>query len=116
MGALRWKRHIQSFLLERHPLVFDGLEQLIEGGDKLVDPLFLELAGDLLVADPNSLECRQSCPGFREVLFSGEARVSMVAEALQCLERHRVHGIGGDQLLDVQDITVGRILRAGTGP
>ena len=41
---------------------------------------------------------------------------SVVLEGLDRLERHRVHGVWADQLVDVEDVAVGRVLRRGRRP
>ena len=47
---------------------------------------------------------------------SGSARLAVVAERGERLGRHRVDRVGADQLLDVEDVAVVRVLRAGARP
>ena len=50
--------------------------------------------------------------------IGGQRRLddAVVLERLERLHRHRVHGLGADQLFDVEHVAVLRVLRAGRAP
>ncbi len=75
-----------------------------------------QLLSDLVVVDPDVLECSQGCPGLWDILLDGEAHPAMIAEAFECFEWHGIHRVRADQFLDIEHITVGWILCACASP
>ena len=51
-----------------------------------------------------------------DALLQAGARPAVVAEGIHGRRRHGVDRVGADQLLDVEDVAIGRVLGAGAGP
>jgi hypothetical protein len=94
----------------------DRLQELREGLDELLQPVGQEVVRDLGQGNPGFLELVEDLHGVGHFGFQAGPGPAVVAERVQGLGRHRVHGLGADQLLDVDHVAVVRVLGAGAGP
>ena len=92
------------------------LQQLREGVAELLDPVLQEVVRDLREGDPRLVQRRERGPRSRRVLLEAGPRAAVIAERGEGVRRHRVHGVGADQLLDVEDVRVARVLGARARP
>ena len=99
------------------PLGLDARDQLVERVGELLHALALERRDDVVVVDAGRGELGEQLLGLRDALeHRVAAHLAVVAEGLERLGRHRVDGVGADQLLDVHHVAVGRVLGRGRGP
>ncbi len=92
------------------------LEELVPGGDELLDTLLLEHARS---------RRRSRCRAPRGLHVAGPRRrsggpgrryIAVVGDGVQGRLGHRVHGVLGDEVVDVHGVAVGGVLDAGRGP
>ena len=75
-------------------------------------PSSLERLDDVVVVDAGLRELHEQLVRLVDVLDDGvAANLAVVLKRLDRLERHRVHGVRPDQLLDVDHVAVVRVLR-----
>ena len=99
---------------DRLALDVDALQQLLHRLDELVDAFAQQLVGDVDHVDAGVGQRLQDGGG---VLAGGVAAdLRVVAGRQQRGHRHRVDGVGPDELLDVHHVAIGRVLDAGRGP
>ena len=67
-----------------------------------------QLVGDAAHRDAEGLEGREAGAFRGEVGVRGAADDAVVAEGDERRRRHRVHGLGGDERLDVDDVAIAR--------
>src|SRR5688500_9925935 len=92
---------------ELRPLRPDPVQQLLEGVGELLHALRLERLDDVVVVDARLGELLEQPPRLVEALRERlPADLAVVLEGLDRLERHRVHRLGADQLLDVEHVAV----------
>src|ERR671931_971536 len=94
----------------------DAVEELREGVGELLDAFLLEDADDVVVVDARFRELLEEPSGLVDPPLQGQRDLAVVLEGLDRLFRHRVHGLGADELLDVHHVSIGRVLRGGRGP
>ena len=95
----------------------DAVEQGAEVGGEGVEPLCEQLVGGAPDVDAGAGEARHHLVRLRHCALVDAARgVPVVGEREERGLRHRVDGVGGDQLVDVEHIGIGRVLRACRGP
>ena len=95
-------------------LLLDPREERVHRVLELLDPLGQELVGDLLHVDPGVGQGGQGrC---RIGLGRRPGDLEMVRAGVQGGHRHRVDGVGPDELLDVLGVRVGGILGSGGRP
>ena len=97
-------------------VLFDRLEELVEGVGEELDAIGSELVGHLFHRDAGSGEVGH---GFaRAVQIFGQAltRLAVIAEGVKRGRRDGVDGVGADQFFDVDDVAVILIFGAGAGP
>src|SRR5262249_22344744 len=80
------------------------LEQLAERVGELLDTLLLECHDDVVVVDTGLGDALEHLPGPVDVLLQRERHLAVVLEGADRLLGHRVHGLGPDQVLDVQHV------------
>src|SRR4051794_20355434 len=93
------------------------LEQVVPGGLELLDALVLKELDHVVVGDPELLDGVEFGTGL--LVRTGDRVAGDLAVVLggpQGGLRHGVHGVGRDQLVDVQGVLVRRVLDAGRGP
>src|SRR5262249_15476222 len=82
-------------------LVLEPLLQLVEGFDEFRDPLALELLGNRVHVDVQSLEALAYVGGLGDMPLEAQLRPAQLAVRVDRLEWHGVDGVGHHQLLDV---------------
>src|SRR5437588_3332257 len=93
-------RACSELLLPKHLLLaFNTLKQLVEGVRKLLHTFLLQLLSNLVVVDSDFLEGREFSLRLWDVVLDAVAHSSMIAEVLDRLQWHSVHGVRADQLL-----------------
>src|SRR5579875_3983817 len=97
-------------------LAFDPLEQIMEGIGELLHALILQLLRDLIVMNADLLQLVKRGAGAIQIIFDTVAYSAVIAEVLDGLQRHCVHGIRADQFLGIEHVAVCRVLGAGAGP
>src|SRR3954470_4848169 len=97
-------------------LGLDVVEQLLEGVGELLDALALERVDHVVVADARLAELLEEAVRAVDVVLEGAVRLAVVLEGLDRLGRHRVDGLGADQLLDVHRVAVALVLDRGRRP
>src|SRR4051812_42939996 len=99
--------------LGAHPV-----EQLLERVGELLHALLLERRHDVVVVDAHRGQLLvQQRLGLLEVVLDGvAAHLAVILEGPDRLLRHRVHRARPDQLLDVEDVPVRRVLRGSGSP
>src|ERR671937_1560989 len=97
-------------------LGLDTVEQLAEGVRELVHALPLEHGDDVAVIDAGLGDPVEDAPGLVDVALERELDAPVILERLDRLLRHRVHGLGADQLLDVEHVAVLGVLGGRRGP
>src|SRR4051794_30852421 len=92
-------------------LGLDVVEQLVEGLGELLHALLLERRDDVVVVDPRLAQVVEDLLGVVDVALERVAPdLAVVLEVLDRLGRHRVDGVGPDQLLDVHRVLVRVVL------
>src|SRR6266545_3924439 len=117
-SGARWEEGT-SVSLRRDPLPVlrpDALEELLERLRELLDALALERLGDVVVVDACLRDLLEDALRLVDALFERWGHSPVVLEGPDRLLGHRVHRLGADELLDVEDVRVGGILRRGRGP
>src|SRR5205085_12043366 len=94
----------------------NGVDQLVERIGELLDAVLLQPQRDLVHGDASLLDRRERGARLVDVLIDGALHHGVVEEGLDCPRRHRVHGVGADELLGVEDIAILGVLGAGAGP
>ena len=93
-------------------LGLDALDDLLERVRELLDAFRLERLDDVVVVDTHVAKLPDQRARLVEAFeHRVAAHLAVILERLDRLERHRVHGVGPDQLLDVDHVAVGRVLR-----
>ena len=91
-------------------LRLDVGEQLVERLGELLDALALQRLDDVVVVDARRRERVERARRAVDVLVERVARPRRGPERLDGLARHRVDGVGADQLLDVEHVAVVGVL------
>ena len=94
-----------------------GLQQLVPGGDELVDALLDQDLDDVVVVDAGlgeRVHVRRGVVVERPDPVAPD--LAVVGHGVQGLLRHRVHGVLDDQVDDVHGVVVVGVLDAGRGP
>ena len=95
----------------------DAVEQLGERVGELLHALGLERRDDVVVVDAGVARARRSAAApRRRPRAPSRLHLAVVLEGRDRLVRHRVDGLGRDQLLDVHHVAVVRVLRRGRRP
>src|SRR3954452_23534611 len=95
----------------------DVLDDLAERVRELLHAFRLERVGDVVVVDAGGCELLQEPVRLVDPFEHGvAAHLAVILEGADRLERHRVHRLGADQLLDVHDVAVVGVLRRGGRP
>src|SRR5436190_12472668 len=97
-------------------LPFETRNQRVEALLEAREPVAQQLVGDVVEVDADGTEIGDRALGGRELRVDRTRYLAMIAERLDRGRRHRVHRVGPDQLLDVDHVTVGGILRARARP
>ena len=91
-------------------LALDAGEKLLERRDELVDAFALEQLGHIVVVDAGRREPIECRSGSVDVVRNADGRLTVILESADSRLRHRVDRVGADQVLDVHDVAIGRIL------
>src|SRR4051794_29121774 len=92
-------------------LGLDVVEQLAERRAELLHALLLERRDHVVVVDAGLAQVVEHLAGAVDVALERAALdVAVVLEGLDRLRRHRVDGVGSDQLLDVHRVAVALVL------
>src|SRR5712692_6314067 len=98
--------------LRAHPL-----EELVERVGELLHALELERLRDVVVVDADRGELLEQLVRLLDTVQNGvAANLAVILEGDDRLQRHRVHRLRSDQLLDVHHVAVLRILRRSRRP
>src|SRR5436305_1589993 len=97
-------------------LTADALDQLFERGGEFLHALTLQHRDDVVVVDAGLRQLLERALGVIHAPLECRLNAAVVLEVLDRLTRHRVDGLGADQLLHVYDVALLRILsrRRGT--
>ena len=95
---------------------FDAVRQFHPRSPELIYPFFLKLVHDLSEVNPSGMEFLKCSIRLFDARFECAGDVPVVLEGPQRFKWHRVDRRSSDQLFDVQDIPVARILCARAGP
>src|SRR5439155_4728025 len=101
---------------KRVALGFDVVEQLLEGVGELLHALALERAHDVVVVDARLAQPLEEVTRAVDVALERRRHLAVVLEGGDRLRRHRVDGVGADQLLDVHRVAVALVLDRRRGP
>src|SRR5258708_14111398 len=108
----------RTYLLRRRRLSLELVGFGLEGGDELVEglaerrhPFFLQRARDVAHVDADGGQLPKDAPPLVETLVHGALEPAMVLEVVERLIGHRVHGLGADEVVDVQRVGVLGVLR-----
>ena len=102
--------------IDRPAAAVHGGEQLVERLDELPHAVLEELVGHLLHRDAGAGEGLHRVGGGLDVLLEARTDPPMVTESIEGGGGDRVDRVGSDQLLDVEDVAVARVLRARARP
>src|ERR687890_91697 len=91
-------------------------DQLVEGVGELLDPFLFEDVGDLLVVDARSFEVLEELAGLVHAFLDRLPDLRVVHHVLDGRLGHRVDRVGTDEVLDVHDVRVVRVLGRGRRP
>src|SRR5215469_3464918 len=95
----------------------DRLEQLVPGHGELGHALFLEDPHHVVIADAELLQLREDLTGLLVGAVDGvAAQHAVVGGGVQGRLGHRVHGVAGHQLDDVESVGERRVLGGRGGP
>src|SRR5688572_18754503 len=115
-GGTRSPRRARSCRSELPALRLDRLDELVEALREAGDALLDQLARHAIDADAAGLHLAQSLAGLLHARVERALHVAVVDEGRDRVERHGVDRLRTDQLLDVDDVAVVGVLRAGAGP
>ncbi len=90
--------------------------KLVGGVREQLDPVLDQFGGDCVERDAGFLELGQDMPRILDIFLEAVARLAMIAKGVKRGRRHRVDGVGSDQLLDVEHVAVVLVFRSGRGP
>ena len=102
--------------IDRPAAAVHGGEQLVERLDELPHAVLEELVGHLLHRDAGAGEGLHRVGGGLDVLLEARTDPPMVTESIEGGGGDRVDRVASDQLLDVEDVAVARVLRARARP
>jgi hypothetical protein len=88
----------------------DGPQQIVIGPGKESNAFIFQALRDCLQLNPGRRELTDDQPRLVDTLIDPAADDAVVEERLDRGPRHGIDGIGADQLFDVEDVPVGRVL------
>ena len=91
-------------------------EQVVERLLEQIDAFDLQLVANFEQVDARGLQLVDRVTRLVEVRLEGRGRLAVIAERIHRRRRHRVDGIGTDQLIDVFHVAVSFVLGAGRRP
>src|SRR5215510_2462989 len=94
----------------------NAVEQLGERVDELLDAFLLQHTNDVVVVDARFGELVEEEPRRVEAFLKRQRDLTVVLEGADRLVGHRVDSLGADQVVDVEHVAVGRVLRRRRGP
>jgi hypothetical protein len=115
------RRHLRALTLDvwRHgcgPRPVDRREQFTVSVGEQAHAVLDQPAGDRVERNAGVFQSGEGGARLLHVLFETETRPAVSPEGVECRRRDRVDRVGADQLLDIERVAVGRILRAGARP
>ena len=96
--------------------IVDHGEQLVERIGEKLHGVVGELVGDCLHRNSGAREIVHGLLRDVDGLFEAGARMAVIAKRVERGGRNRIDRVGADEFLDVHDVAIGRIFRAGAGP
>ena len=97
-------------------LPLDGVEQFPERVGEDADPVGQQRVRRVFQRDACFGQRPHRVAGTVEILREACARTAVIAEGRESRWRHRVDGVGPDQLLDVDYVAIAGVLRSRAGP
>ena len=98
-------------------LFFQRSHQLIERRGKSIHTVLLKLLGDCIEIDAQSFQPSERRRRVIETIpYSLSRHLAMVFEGIERLRRQSIDGFSADEVFDVKNIRIGRVLGAGAGP
>ena len=100
------------------PPFFQRVDELVVRLGERLDALTLQLEGHGVELDPDGLQLAQRLPGSVERLrrIDRSRDATVVFEGFERGWGQRIDRVGPDQLFNVADVAVARVLRARAGP
>src|SRR2546422_11121564 len=89
-------------------LALNTFKELVEGVRKLLHTLIQQLLSNLIVMNANFLKRVKFCIRLGNVVLDAVTHLTMIAEVLDGLQRHRINRMGANEFLCIQYITIGR--------
>ncbi len=87
-------------------------QQLVERIGELLHAFGLEHLDDIVVVDAGRRQINEQLLRLGPALENRvSANLAVIGKRLDGLRRHRVHRVGADQLLDVDHVAIGGVLR-----